>query len=239
MSILETIELQKNFGGVQVARDLSFEMERGEVHCLIGPNGAGKSTFFRLVLGEHQPTAGRIFFDGEDITELASFARIRKGISVKFQVPGIFKDLSVWQNLEIALQHHLEGQGLTAEIARVLEFVDLNAAAGELAGNLSHGQQQWLEIGMAVSVKPRLLLLDEPTAGMSPDETRKTGEMVKTLNTEGVSVLAVEHDMEFVRQIADRVTVLHMGQLFAQGSIAEIEADERVAEIYLGKPDDA
>lgn len=239
MSILETIELQKNFGGVQVARDLSFEMERGEVHCLIGPNGAGKSTFFRLVLGEHKPTAGQILFDGEDITELASFARIRKGISVKFQVPGIFKDLSVWQNLEIALQHHLEGQGLTAEISEVLDFVDLSAAAGELAGNLSHGQQQWLEIGMAVSVKPRLLLLDEPTAGMSPDETRKTGEMVKTLNAEGVSVLAVEHDMEFVRQIADRVTVLHMGQLFAQGSIAEIEADERVAEIYLGKPDDA
>ena len=239
MSILETIELQKNFGGVQVARDLSFEMERGEVHCLIGPNGAGKSTFFRLVLGEHKPTAGRILFDGEDITELASFARIRKGISVKFQVPGIFKDLSVWQNLEIALQHHLEGQSLTAEIAEVLDFVDLSAAAGELAGNLSHGQQQWLEIGMAVSVKPRLLLLDEPTAGMSPDETRKTGEMVKTLNAEGVSVLAVEHDMEFVRQIADRVTVLHMGQLFAQGSIAEVEADERVAEIYLGKPDDA
>lgn len=239
MTILETRDLQKHFGGVHVARDLNFAMERGEVHCLIGPNGAGKSTFFRLVLGEHAPNGGSIHFDGEDITELASFARIRKGISVKFQVPGIFKELSVWHNLEIALQDHLEGHSLSREIAQTLDFVDLTDAASEPAGSLSHGQQQWLEIGMAISIKPRLLLLDEPTAGMSPDETHKTGEMVKALNAEGVSILAVEHDMAFVRQIADQVTVLHMGSLFAQGSIAEIEADDQVAEIYLGTPDDA
>ena len=238
MIILETHDLQKHFGGVHVARDLNFAMERGEVHCLIGPNGAGKSTFFRLVLGEHAPNGGSIHFDGEDITELPSFARIRKGISVKFQVPGIFKELSVWHNLEIALQDHLEGHSLSREIAQILDFVDLADAAAEPAGSLSHGQQQWLEIGMAISIKPRLLLLDEPTAGMSPDETHKTGEMVKTLNAEGVSILAVEHDMAFVRQIADQVTVLHMGGLFAQGSIAEIEANEQVAEIYLGTPDD-
>lgn len=239
MTILETRDLQKHFGGVHVARDLNFAMERGEVHCLIGPNGAGKSTFFRLVLGEHAPNGGSIHFDGEDITELPSFARIRKGISVKFQVPGIFKELSVWHNLEIALQDHLEGHSLSREIAQTLDFVDLTDAASEPAGSLSHGQQQWLEIGMAISIKPRLLLLDEPTAGMSPDETHKTGEMVKALNAEGVSILAVEHDMAFVRQIADQVTVLHMGSLFAQGSIAEIEADDQVAEIYLGTPDDA
>ena len=239
MTILETRDLQKHFGGVHVARDLNFAMERGEVHCLIGPNGAGKSTFFRLVLGEHAPNGGSIHFDGEDITELPSFARIRKGISVKFQVPGIFKELSVWHNLEIALQDHLEGHSLSREIAQTLDFVDLTDAASEPAGSLSHGQQQWLEIGMAISIKPRLLLLDEPTAGMSPDETHKTGEMVKALNAEGVSILAVEQDMAFVRQIADQVTVLHMGSLFAQGSIAEIEADDQVAEIYLGTPDDA
>ena len=239
MTILETRDLQKHFGGVHVARDLNFAMERGEMHCLIGPNGAGKSTFFRLVLGEHAPNGGSIHFDGQDITELPSFARIRKGISVKFQVPGIFKELSVWHNLEIALQDHLEGHSLSREIAQTLDFVDLTDAASEPAGSLSHGQQQWLEIGMAISIKPRLLLLDEPTAGMSPDETHKTGEMVKALNAEGVSILAVEHDMAFVRQIADQVTVLHMGSLFAQGSIAEIEADDQVAEIYLGTPDDA
>ncbi|MDX6750074.1 ABC transporter ATP-binding protein (plasmid) [Geminicoccaceae bacterium 1502E] len=237
MSILATQGLQKRFGGVHVARGIDFAMEPGEVHCLIGPNGAGKSSFFRLVLGEHAPDAGSILFAGEDITRLKSFARIRRGISVKFQVPGIFKALSVWQNLEIAFQSHRQGRDLLATIERVLEFVELGAVAREPAGSLSHGQQQWLEIGMAIGVEPKLLLLDEPTAGMSPDETHKTGEMVRRLNEQGMSVLAVEHDMAFVRQIAHRVTVLHFGAIFAQGTIDDIVAHEGVAEIYLGTAD--
>lgn len=239
MPLLETRDLQKNFGGVHVARNVNLAIDEGEVHCLIGPNGAGKSSFFRLVLGEHKPTGGRILFDGADITDLKPFARIRRGISVKFQVPGIFKALSVRQNLEIALQHHLSGHSMREEIDRLLDFIDLTDASGELAGNLSHGQQQWLEIGMAISVEPRLLLLDEPTAGMSPEETRKTGEMVEQLRRRGMTILAVEHDMEFVRQIARRVTVLHFGEIFAQGSIDEIMANDGVAEIYLGKADGA
>lgn len=234
-AILATEGLQKNFGGVFVARDIAFAMQPGEIHCLIGPNGAGKSSFFRLVLGQHKPNAGTIFFDGQEITALKSFERIRRGISVKFQVPGIFKALTVWQNLEIALQDHLFGGGLAAEIRETLAFVDLGGQAQERAGNLSHGQQQWLEIGMAISLKPKLLLLDEPTAGMSDDETAKTGDMVHRLNRDGMSILAVEHDMTFVKQIAQRVTVLHFGEVFAQGTIEEIVADERVAEIYLGK----
>ena len=238
-AILATEGLQKNFGGVFVARGIRFAMERGEIHCLIGPNGAGKSSFFRLVLGQHKPNAGAIFFDGQEITSLKPFERIRRGISVKFQVPGIFKALTVRQNLEIALQDHLFGDSLTAEIRETLAFVDLADAAGERAGNLSHGQQQWLEIGMAISLRPKLLLLDEPTAGMSADETAKTGDMVHRLNREGMSILAVEHDMTFVRQIAQRVTVLHFGEIFAQGTIDEIVADERVAEIYLGRADEA
>ena len=239
MAILTTKGLEKNFGGVFVARSIDFDLTPGEIHCLIGPNGAGKSSFFRLILGQHQPNAGAIFFDGRDITRLKPFERIRLGISVKFQVPGIFKALSVGQNLEIALQDHLSGHSLRAEIREVLEFVGLTGEASERAGNLSHGQQQWLEIGIAISVKPKLLLLDEPTAGMSPDETSRTGDMVHALNRDGMTVLAVEHDMTFVRQIADRVTVLHFGAIFAQGTIDEIVADERVAEIYLGKTDDA
>ncbi|MCA8930655.1 MAG: ATP-binding cassette domain-containing protein, partial [Alphaproteobacteria bacterium] len=170
---------------------------------------------------------------------LKSFQRIRLGISVKFQVPGIFKALSVWQNLEIGLQYHMQGDSLSAEIRQVLDFIELTDQATERAGNLSHGQQQWLEIGMAMSVKPKLLLLDEPTAGMSPQETAKTGEMVRTLNAEGMSILAVEHDMTFVRQIAQQVTVLHFGEIFAQGTIDQIVADERVAKIYLGKTNEA
>jgi branched-chain amino acid transport system ATP-binding protein len=234
MAILETRELNKWFGGLHVTSGVNFSLKQGEIHCLIGPNGAGKSTLFRLILGEHLPTSGQIVYEGVDITKAKSFERIRKGISVKFQVPGIFKALSVRQNLQIALQHHRRPEDLDEEIDRLLEFLKLTEARAQLAGNLSHGQKQWLEIGMAVGLKPRLLLLDEPTAGMTPDETAATGEMVQALNRDGVTVLAVEHDMTFVRQIAHKVTVLHFGKIFAQGTIDEIVADERVAAIYLG-----
>ena len=235
--ILKVRSLNKSFGGVTVARDIDFALEKGRMHCLIGPNGAGKSSFFRLILGEHAPDSGTIELAGEDITGLRPFQRIRRGISVKFQVPGIFKALSVRQNLEVAFQHHLHGHGLDQTIRRVLEFTHLESEAATPAGTLSHGQQQWLEIGMAVGVEPSLLLLDEPTAGMSPDETRRTGEMLHNLNRRGITILAVEHDMAFVEQIAERVTVLHFGAIFAEGTISEIVADESVQEIYLGTAD--
>lgn len=235
--ILRVSKLNKRFGGVVVARDIDFSLERGRMHCLIGPNGAGKSSFFRLILGEHAPDSGTIEFRDEDITALRPFQRIRRGISVKFQVPGIFKALSARQNLEIAFQRHLRGHDLDATIRRVLDFAGLEGEAATLAGTLSHGQQQWLEIGMAVGVEPSLLLLDEPTAGMSPDETRRTGEMLHELNARGITILAVEHDMAFVEQIADRVTVLHFGAIFAEGTIAEIVDHVGVQEIYLGAAD--
>jgi branched-chain amino acid transport system ATP-binding protein len=234
MAILETRDLNKWFGGLHVTGGVNFALDEGEIHCLIGPNGAGKSTLFRLFLGEHLPTSGQILYEGKDITKAKPFERIRRGISVKFQVPGVFKALSVHQNLQIALQHHRLPETLDEEIDKLLEFLKLTEARDQLAGNLSHGQKQWLEIGMAVGLKPRLLLLDEPTAGMTADETAATGEMVQALNREGVTVLAVEHDMAFVRQIAHKVTVLHFGKIFAQGTIDEIVADERVAAIYLG-----
>jgi ABC-type uncharacterized transport system ATPase subunit len=235
MSLLELHGLNKHFGGLHVTNAVDLALEAGEIHCLIGPNGAGKSTLFRLILGEHHPGSGDIFFAGENITALKSFARIHRGLSVKFQVPGVFKGLSVRQNLEIALQRQHRGVELAGEIDRLLAFLNLEAEQMQTAGNLSHGQKQWLEIGMAISLKPRLLLLDEPTAGMSPEETHVTGEMVQRLNAEGMTVLAIEHDMAFVRQVAQRVTVLHLGKVFAQGSIEQIVADERVAAVYLGQ----
>ncbi|RDW14558.1 ABC transporter ATP-binding protein [Paracoccus thiocyanatus] len=237
-TILETRGLCKRFGGVHVARDVDFSIRQGEIHCLIGPNGAGKSSLFRLILGGYTPNSGSIHFLGEDVTRLMPHDRVRRGMSVKFQVPGIFKDLSVKQNLVISFQHHRHGQDLDATIARVLDFTGLAEVAEQIAGTLSHGRQQWLEIGMAVGAEPALLLLDEPTAGMSPEETHQTGEMLKTLNAQGVTILAVEHDMTFVQQIADRVTVLNFGQLFAQGTVAEIISHPGVAEIYLGVSDD-
>ena len=236
--ILNVRKLNKKFGGVTVANDIDFSLQAGTMHCLIGPNGAGKSSFFRLILGEHTPDSGTISFRGEDITRMRSYQRIRCGISVKFQVPGIFRALSVRQNLEVAFQNHLHGHNLATTVRRVLEFTNLENEAANPAGTLSHGQQQWLEIGMAVGVEPSLLLLDEPTAGMSPDETRKTGEMLHELNKRGITILAVEHDMAFVEQIASRVTVLHFGTIFAEGTIAEIVNHQGVQEIYLGAADE-
>ncbi|WP_407051541.1 ABC transporter ATP-binding protein [Methyloraptor flagellatus] len=234
-ALLETRALNKHFGGLHVTNAVDLALQPGEIHCLIGPNGAGKSTLFRLVLGEHMPSSGQILFNGEDITRLKSFERIDRGMSVKFQVPGVFKGLSARQNLEIALQRRRSRAALGREIDERLEFLGLKDAANTLAGALSHGQKQWLEIGMAIALEPKLLLLDEPTAGMSPEETFATGELVLGLNARGMTVLAVEHDMTFVRQVAHKVTVLHLGQVFAQGSIDQIVADERVAAIYLGQ----
>jgi ABC-type uncharacterized transport system ATPase subunit len=236
MSLLQTVNLNKSFGGLHVTNNVNLAIETGEIHCLIGPNGAGKSTLFRLLLGEYAPSSGNILYHGEEITRLKPFQRVQRGISVKFQVPGIFKGLTVRQNLEIALQSRLKGKVLQEEARRLRTFLHLDSSAEERAGNLSHGQQQWLEIGMAMSLKPRLLLLDEPTAGMSPEETHVTGEMIMELNKSGVSILAVEHDMDFVRQVAHRVTVLHFGKIFAQGTIDEMMASEEVAQIYLGEP---
>jgi ABC-type branched-subunit amino acid transport system ATPase component len=236
MSLLQTVNLNKSFGGLHVTNNVNLAIETGEIHCLIGPNGAGKSTLFRLLLGEYAPSSGNILYQGDEITRLKPFQRVQRGISVKFQVPGIFKGLTVRQNLEIALQSRLKNKELQEEAQRLRTFLHLDGSAEERAGNLSHGQQQWLEIGMAMSLQPRLLLLDEPTAGMSPEETHVTGEMIIELNKSGVSILAVEHDMDFVRQVAHRVTVLHFGKIFAQGTIDEIMASEEVAQIYLGEP---
>ncbi|MFK7891649.1 MAG: ABC transporter ATP-binding protein [Granulosicoccus sp.] len=238
MSSLLRIEgLTKSFGGVTVAKDIDFELQSGEVHCLIGPNGAGKSSLFRLVLGEHVADRGTIWFENQDITRLRSYQRIQRGISVKFQVPGIFSELSVEQNLRIAFQNAIHRDNLENSIAEVLQFIGLETVSSLTAGSLSHGQKQWLEIGMAVGVEPRLLMLDEPTAGMSPDETFKTGEMIRELNKRGITVLAIEHDMAFVQQIAHQVTVLHFGEIFAHGSVSEIINHRGVEQIYLGTKD--
>jgi branched-chain amino acid transport system ATP-binding protein len=234
-ALLEAEHLEKRFGGLKAVDDLSLAIEEGELHCLIGPNGAGKSTFFKLVVGRYPPSAGRVRFRGEDITRLESCQRIRRGISVKMQVPGVFAELPVHQNLTIALQNRFERARLKDEVERLLALVDLSREADKPAGQLGHGQKQWLEIAMAVGGEPALLLLDEPTAGLSPEETIKTGEMVMAFNRAGMTVVVVEHDMAFVRQIARQVTVLHLGRLFAQGTIAEITANEAVQQIYLGK----
>ena len=234
-AILQTRALNKHFGGLSAVSDVSLDIDAGEIHCLIGPNGAGKSTLFKLVAGTYAPSDGEVLFRGENVTRRKPYERVERGMSVKLQVPSVFRELPVAQNLEIALQRKSSGQALEREKKRLLEFLQLQDDADRPAGILSHGQQQWLEIGMALALQPALLLLDEPTAGMSPVETERTGDMIKRLNTQGMTMLVVEHDMTFVRQIAQRITVLHLGRVFAQGRTDTIIADPRVEEIYLGK----
>ncbi|MEJ8572356.1 ABC transporter ATP-binding protein [Microbaculum marinum] len=234
-AILYSENVSKQFGGMRAVDAVNLEIERGEIHCLIGPNGAGKSTMFKLIVGYHDPDEGRIFFDGADLVNVKAFARVQRGMSIKMQKPSVFKELPTRLNLHVALQQKIGKQQIAEEEARLLELLDLEEQADKPAGLLSHGQQQWLEIGMALALGPKLVLLDEPTAGMSDEETYRTGELIKRLNADGMTILAVEHDMSFVRQIADRVTVMHLGQVFARGNIEEIVGDARVGEIYLGK----
>ena len=235
-ALLEIRALSRTFGGLFAVSDVDLDVNPGEIHCLIGPNGAGKSTLFKLVMGTYTPTHGSIRFDGEDITQMTPFRRVNLGMSIKMQAPSVFRALPVWQNVHIALQRRVPRRLLAAEEGRLLDLLGLAAEAARPAGELSHGQQQWLEIGMALALQPKLLLLDEPTAGLSPEETFRTGELVKRLAQAGMTVMVVEHDMDFVRQIATRVTVLHLGKIFAEGSVEAIVADPAVAEIYLGTP---
>ncbi|MBR0693304.1 ABC transporter ATP-binding protein [Bradyrhizobium lablabi] len=235
MALVDVKGVTKRFGGLTAVSDVDLTVSAGEVHCLIGPNGAGKSTLFKLIVGLYPPTKGTISFDSVDITDERPFARVQRGMSIKMQAPSVFRELPVRQNIEIALQGRLSGAQRDAERERLLDHLNLASESGKPAGALSHGQQQWLEIGMALALQPQLLLLDEPTAGMSPEETFKTGEFIKSFNAEGMTILVVEHDMAFVRQVAQRVTVMHLGKIFARGNLETILADEKVAEIYLGK----
>jgi branched-chain amino acid transport system ATP-binding protein len=232
-ALLRTRGLTKRFGGAQVIEGIDFDVEAGEVRCIIGPNGAGKTTFFKLITGELQPTGGDIAFLDEALAGVLPHERIRLGMSIKFQIPGIFPGLTVRQHLQLGLHQAGDERGTTLDA--LLGQFRLERKADISAGNLSHGHKQWLEIAMAVSLSPRLLLLDEPVAGMSAEETRATGALILELQEQGLTIMVVDHDMTFVKQIASRVTVLHNGRLFADGRLADIVARDDVAEIYLGK----
>lgn len=232
-NLLETRALAKHFGGAHVINGIDFAIGAGEIRCVIGPNGAGKSTFFKLITGEHRPSAGSVSFLGRDLNHVLPHERIRMGMSIKFQIPGIFPELTVRQHLQLGLNRSKDDR--VESLGQLLHQFLLTEEKHVLAGNLSHGKKQWLEIAMAVSLKPKLLFLDEPVAGMSAEETHATGELIMGLRERGLTIMVVEHDMAFVRQVATRVTVLHAGRLFADGPLEEILARDDVAEIYLGK----
>ncbi|CAI49090.1 ABC-type transport system ATP-binding protein (probable substrate urea/short-chain amides) [Natronomonas pharaonis DSM 2160] len=233
-AILATERLTKNFGGLTAVDEVDFTVDEGELRCLIGPNGAGKSTLLELITGQLTPTEGRIYFDGMDLTQLPPHERIDAGLSVKFQSPHVYEDLTVAQNLQVPLQR-VDSGDLEATTYETLDEIGLADRAETPAGDLSHGQQQRLEIGMATTLEPKLMLLDEPVAGMSVEETASVADLIRSLNDEGMAFVVIEHDMEFVREISDQVTVLNQGSIFRQGPIDDIESDPEVKRIYLGE----
>ena len=232
-AILSTNGLIKKFGGLTAVDSVDFTVDEGEIRCLIGPNGAGKSTLLELITGQLSPTGGDIYFDGNDLTDMEPHRRMDAGISIKFQSPHIYESLTVEQNLRVPLQR--TDRDITAVLERTLGRIALVEKADEPASDLSHGEKQRLEIGMAVTLDPALMLLDEPVAGMSVDETADIAELIRSLHDDGMTFLVVEHDMEFVRKISEQVTVLNQGSVLTQGPIEAIENNEEVRRIYLGE----
>jgi ABC-type uncharacterized transport system ATPase subunit len=235
--ILRTEGLGKRFDGVVAASDVSITIPRGELRCIIGPNGAGKSTLFSLLCGIYRPDAGRVFLKGEDVTRLPAFRRVRRGLGLTFQTNRAFHRLSVRQNLSAVLQIARADRPIDAEerYRFALERFGLDPDSEMPAKELPHHQLQWLEIAMVLAGGPDIVLLDEPTAGMSTDETLQTGAVLKRLNAGGLTIVVVEHDVAFVRDVAQRITVVHQGRVFAEGSVAEITEHADVRRIYLGK----
>jgi len=245
-SMLETRGLGRAFGALRAVADVNLSVTAGELRAVIGPNGAGKTTLFHLISGLLPPTSGRVVFRGEDVTALGAAARCRRGISRTFQITSIFPELSVLENVRIAVQ--LKGHGnfrllggeavleATERRARAsLDFLGLLARAAEPAATLPHGDQRLLEIAMAVAQEPDLLLLDEPTQGLSPEDTSATVAVIRQIARERrLTIVLVEHDMDVVFDLADRISVLHFGQLIAEGTPDEIRANAEVQKAYLG-----
>jgi branched-chain amino acid transport system ATP-binding protein len=246
MSLLAVDNVTQRFGRLVAVNGVSMLVEPGELRAVIGPNGAGKTTFFNLISGLFPPTSGRIYFDGQDITAMPPDRRVALGIARTFQITEIFPELSVGENVRIAVEvtggHRLRpwlSRTSEAEVrARVRELLDLAGLGGKsnrLVGELSHGDQRATEIMMALALEPRLLLLDEPTAGMSDQETYAIAQLVRRLHRErGLTIVLIEHDMRVIFHLADRITVLSEGATLTEGSPDEIGRDERVQTAYLG-----
>jgi branched-chain amino acid transport system ATP-binding protein len=221
---------------------VNFAVDRGEVRAIIGPNGAGKSTLFNCLTGVLRPSSGHLRFNGEDITGAWPDRISRKGIARSYQITNILPNATALENVRIAAQsrrhgwslltHHRAYRDIIEKAEAALEAVGLRGKAGELAANLSHGEQRNLEIGIALATEPQLLCLDEPTAGMSAAETHDTMELVRRI-AKDLTILIVEHDMQVVMELAQRITVLHCGEILAEGAPAEIQQNPRVLEVYL------
>ena len=242
--ILSLEGVNKTFDGFKAISDLNLYMDEGELRVIIGPNGAGKSTMLDIITGRTRPDKGKVEFGkGTDLTRLNEYQINRLGIGRKFQTPSVYVAHTVFENIWLSLEGTRTvwstlfsriSSSQRDRIDEVLKTVGLLEKAQTKAGNLSHGQKQWLEIGMLLAQNPKLLLVDEPAAGMTDEETHKTGELLMSLAGKH-SIIVIEHDMVFVRQIARTVTVLHQGHVLCEGTVDEVQADERVIEVYLGR----
>jgi urea transport system ATP-binding protein len=240
--ILSVEDLTVSFDGFRAVDGLNFYVDENELRCVIGPNGAGKTTLLDMICGKTKPSAGKIRFKNYQLTDMIEYQITRVGVGRKFQTPSTYEDLTVFENLEISYPKKRSVLGslffkrtaeIQDEIEKVADQISLKDQLHTKAGLLSHGQKQWLEIGMLLMQDPELLLLDEPVAGMSARERELTADLLKRISA-GRSMVVIEHDMAFVRMIAHKVTVLHQGKLLAEGSMDEIQNDERVVEVYLG-----
>ncbi|WP_052424869.1 ABC transporter permease subunit [Streptomyces fulvoviolaceus] len=232
---ITAVDVHKRFGGVAALAGASLEVAPNGVHCLIGPNGAGKSTFFNMLAGRYRPTSGTVLLGDEQITLRRPDERARRGIGIKLQVPSLYGELTAFENVWLAAYGAKRDIGEADVRARgALAWLHLSEKARQPAGELSHGERQWLEIGMVMASDPKVVLLDEPTAGMTREETMRVVELIHDL-ARTATVIVVEHDMEFVRQLGAPVTMFHEGRIFTSGSIEQLRADERVLDIYLGR----
>lgn len=252
--VIEINDISVVFDGFKALSDVNTNIMPNKVHFFIGPNGAGKTTLLDIICGKTKPATGKIVYHGGidfgirkyiniDLTKMRESDIVNEGIGRKFQAPSVFQSLTVWENMEISLKGQKSvissllfkiSSEQKARIEQILEFINLKEKKDEPASSLSHGQKQWLEIGMLLVQEPAVLLLDEPVAGMGKAETEKTGEIIRNI-AKKYAVVVVEHDMEFVRKVADTVTVMHEGKILVEGTADSVLADEKVKAVYLGR----
>jgi len=241
--VLSVKDLNVVFSGFRALKGVNLEVGDCEIVTIIGPNGAGKSTLLDAIVGKSPVASGHVYYHGKDITNKSPYAIARMGVGRKFQNPNVYNELTVFENILLALKGtHGIFASITskltrtkkAKISEVLERTGLIDKAFELVSSLSHGQKQWVEIAMVLAQDPSIVLLDEPTAGMTADETYMTGEIIKSIS-QYHSVVVIEHDMEFVKQIAQRIVVLHQGETLAEGSVEDVQNNPKVIEVYLGR----
>lgn len=237
MSLIRAEGLTRDFGGLRAVDHVDFSLEPGEIRAVIGPNGAGKTTFVSLLCGRIEPSAGRVFFEGRDITRMSAPARVALGIAYTFQITSIFPNLSVYDNVALPAQRHMSlhhpGGDIRGHAMDALALVGLDGDASETAGNLSYGHQRLLEVAMGLALHPRLLILDEPTQGLAEGEVARFEELVREVAREA-TVMLIEHNMGVVMNLATKITVMDMGRVLAEGPPEAIRANEAVQAAYLG-----